>query len=218
MFKRVFLTYCTIFLLVVAALLGLALLWLVVHPRLEAPHWYMALALWVALMSLASLVVFAAVFKKLWIFKATARPIPLDQLREELLAINDVPGPVQVISKRKKIILTWRYNQEQWCELLSRLGITRVYELHCRFDPGSQTVFLTDRIRRADFIICPERIKLGFARIPMPFLRVRQGRLGTVSTYATTEAFEYDFHPREIKAPVMDTLLASGWNVQFRLF
>jgi hypothetical protein len=31
------------------------------------------------------------------------------------------------------------------------------------------------------------------------------------------EPFQYDFLPHEIKAPVLGTILASGWNVRFSL-
>ena len=51
----------------------------------------------------------------------------------------------------------------------------------------------------------------------LPLLRLRPSRLGSVEQYAATESFQYDFLPREIKGPVLGTILQSGWNVRFSL-
>jgi len=73
-------------------------------------------------------------------------------------------------------------------------------------------------MRTADFLICPERVKIGSLRVPLPILTIRPRHLGTIEGYTTTAPHEYHFHPREIKSPVMGTILASGWNVRFSLF
>jgi hypothetical protein len=84
--------------------------------------------------------------------------------------------------------------------------------------PATRTVLLADRMRIADFLICPDQVNIGFRRIPLPFFRVRPGRLGTVEQYAAAAPHEYEFNPREIKSPVMGTILTSGWDVRFSLF
>jgi len=101
--------------------------------------------------------------------------------------------------------------------VFSRLGLTRLYELHCRFDADTRTVFLIDRLRSADFLICPDRVKTGRARIPLPLLRARSKQLAAIEQYATLAEHDYVFHPREIKSPVLGTILASGWHVRFSL-
>jgi hypothetical protein len=217
MLRRFLLTLLALLLLLIADLVSLLPL-LLVRSRLEGPTFLLALCLWAALAMLSALPVFSMLLKKIWFFRGTGEPASLEQVRERLLAINGMDCPVTVSSRRKKLILTWRYQEKVWCELFSRLDITRLYELHCRFDPATRTVVLTDRMRTADFLICPERIKIGFSRIPLPCLGVRPGRLGTVEQYAALAAHEYDFRPREIKSPVMGTILACGWNVRFSLF
>ena len=217
MLKRSFLTFFSLFLLLIAYLLSLLPL-LVVQGKLDASTYLTVLCIWVALATLLFLPALGLVIKKIWFFRGTGVPATLEQLQERLLSLNAMSCPVQAICKRKKLILTWRYQEVQWCERFSDLGINRLYELHCRFDPATRTVLLADRMRTADFLICPQRVKIGFLRIPLPFLRVRPKRLGTIAQYATMAPSGYTFHPREIKAPVMGTILANGWNVRFSLF
>ena len=90
--------------------------------------------------------------------------------------------------------------------------------LHCRFDADTRTVYLMDRQRTADFLICPDRVKTGRLRIPLPLLRLRAKRLAAIEQYALLAEDEYNFHPREIKSPVLGTILASGWHVRLSLF
>jgi hypothetical protein len=217
MLKRYFLTIFWLFLLLVVYLVSLLLL-LVVKGQLDQSTCIMAFCIWAVLAALSFLPLLGMLIKKIWFFCGTGEPVTLEQLQEHLLSINALPGPVQVIGKRKKLILSWRYQEMQWCELFSDLGISSLYELHCRFDASTRTVLLADRMRTADFLICPERVKIGFLRIPLPFLRIRSRHLGTIERYKTTAPHEYHFHPREIKSPVMAAILACGWNVRFSLF
>lgn len=176
------------------------------------------LCLWAAMAALSLLVAGGLVLKKIWRFRGSGPPASLEQLQAELLAINQMPGPVEVIRRRQRLVLSWRSRDLQWCERLSQLGLTRLYELHCCFDPATHTVFLLDRVRVADFLICPDRVRIGRSRIPLPLLRVRPRHLGTVGQYARLAPGHCQFHPREIKAPVMGTILASGWEVRFALW
>jgi hypothetical protein len=120
--------------------------------------------------------------------------------------------------KRRAIIFTWRYRDKQWCEMFHHLGINRLYELHCHIDADTRTVLLVDRMRAADFLICPDRIKIGRLRIPLPLMAVRSKRLGAIEQYATMAEHDYTLHPREIKSPILGTVLASGWHVRFSLW
>lgn len=217
MLKRYFLTFFWLFLLLIVYLVSFLPL-LAIKGQLDEPTAVATFCFWGVLVVVSFIPLLGRLIHKVWFFRGTGEPVSPEQLQKRLLSINETPGPVRVISKRQKLIVTWRYREELWCELFSRLGISRVYELHCRLDPVTRTVFLVDRIRTADFLICPERVKIGFLRIPLPVFRVRLRQLGSIAQYATREPHEYDFHPREIKSPVMGTILASGWNVRFSLF
>jgi hypothetical protein len=217
MFKRSLLTFFALLLLASVSLISLWPLF-ALKDSLEPSTLLLVCCLWGAGAALSFLVALRLLISKIWVFRGTGEPATLEHLQELLLGINDTQGPLQVIRKGQRLVFTWRYHELQWCERFSRLSLNRLYELHCRFDPDTCTVLLLDRMRTADFLICPDQVKIGWLRIPLPLFRVRPRRLGTIAQYATLGPEAYQFHPREIKAPVMGTLLASGWNVRFRLF
>lgn len=215
--KRYVLTLLAMVLVLLGVIASLAPL-LLVRSRLEAPIYTLCLCLWLVLVIVVVLPLGNMLLKNIWFFRGTGEPVPLEQLRERILAVNALPCPVAALAKRRKIVLTWRITDTQWCELLSRMERPQLYELHCRFDADTRTVILVDRIRRVDYVICPDRVKTGLARIPLPLLRARRKRLATLDQYSTLEAHDYDFLPWEIKSPTLGTILACGWNVRFSLF
>ncbi|MBM9535788.1 hypothetical protein [Desulfobulbus alkaliphilus] len=216
MLKRFLLTGAALLLVLLVYLFSL-LPFFLLRDRLEEAVLLQWLCYWLALAAFLLPVFLGWVIRKCWYFQGTGPAVHADELQRRLLQVNDSRSPVRATGERNTLVLTWRYEDPQWCELLSRFNITRLYELHCRFDPATRTVLLIDRIRVADFLICPDQLKIGLRRIPLPFCRVRAGRLGTVEQYAQKAAHEYDFQPVEIKSPVMGTILTSGWNVRFSL-
>lgn len=173
---------------------------------------------WLAFACLSLLVVLQVLLQRVWFFPGSGVPVSEDELRLRLLAVNNLAVPVRVGERRRKLTVSWRYDEVPWCELFSRRNLSNLYELRLRLDPLTRTVTLMDRRRSVQFLFCPEDVKTGWPRVILPFLWLRQGRLGSVEQYAATEPYLYDFHPREIKAPVMGTILASGWDVRFSLF
>jgi len=182
MLKRYIQTFVALLLLLLAGLVTLAPI-LAVRAKLDGPTFMLAACLWAALTLLALIPVSGMLLQKIWFFRGTGDPATLKQLQERLLAINAVNCPVSAAVKRKKLIFTWRTQELQWCELFSRLDVKRLYELHCRFDADTRTVYLLDRIRLADFVVCPERVKIGSLRIPLPLLRARSRRLAKAQKY-----------------------------------
>ena len=201
MLRRFALTIFFLFLLIAGVLVSLMPL-VLFQSKLDASTWAMAVCLWLASVMLALLVLTNML------------------LRQRLLEVNDMDCPVtaQGKHKNKKIVFTWRIKELRWCELFSRLGKDRLDELHCRIDADTRTVYLSDRVRVADFIICPARVKTSRHRIPLPLLRASSKRLDAIEQYAAQAAHDYAFHPREIKSPVQGTILASGWHVRYTLF
>jgi hypothetical protein len=217
MLKRFLLTCLCLIILPLAVLLSGLPLYLL-RSELDGSTLLMAACLWGAIILLVLIPVGNEALRRIWVYRGSGDPVSLDQIRQRLLTVNAMDCPVTALTKRKKIVLTWRYRETRWCELFSRLGINRLYELHCRFDADTRTVYLMDRQRTADFIICPDRVKTGRLRIPLPLLRLRAKRLIAIEQYAIQAEHEYNFHPREIKSPVLGTILASGWHVRLSLF
>jgi len=217
MLRRFFLTVFSLGLLMAGVLVSLAPL-LLLRQRLDASTFAMVACVWLAVVLLALLLLTNMLLRRIWFFRGQGEPVPLDQLRQRLICVNDLDCPIRALVTRRKIVFTWRFKEPRWCELFSRLGKNRLDELHCRFDADTRTVYLSDRVRLADFLICPDRVKIGRSRILLPLLRASIKRLDSVEQYATLAGHDYDFHVREIKSPVLGTILASGWHVRYTLF
>ncbi|MCL2789894.1 MAG: hypothetical protein FWD79_04545 [Desulfobulbus sp.] len=211
---------CTIFsllLLIVGVLVSLTPLALL-RTKLDSSVFATAICIWLALVLLALLPATDMLLRKIWFFRGQGEPVAPDELRQRLLGVNAMDCPVAALATRKKIVFTWRCRELRWCELFSRLGKDRLDELHCRFDADLRTVYLYDRVRAVDFFICPDRVKTGRLRIPLPLLRGRMKRLDSIESYAALAEDDYAFHGREIKSPVVGTVLTSGWHVRYSLF
>ena len=200
--------------LVLITLLPLSLL----HAHLESAYFLQFACVWVAFTLFFLLLLGNALLRKVWFFPGTGDPLPMEQLREKLLSINSISCPVQVVGKRKKMSFSWRLTDATWCERLRQSPGTYLYELRCRLDADTRTVFMVDRIRHVDLELCPEKVETGRRHICLPVLRVHLRRLPLIDSYASAAPESYALEPREIKAPVLGTILACGWNVRLSLF
>ncbi|MDY0389402.1 MAG: hypothetical protein RBQ88_00645 [Desulfobulbus oligotrophicus] len=217
MLKRLVVTFLAAAALLTGILLSAAPL-LLLRSQVDAPTMLMMFCLWIAAALGIGLVLLNKMLKSIWFFRGTGEPVPLDQLRQKLLAVNAMACPVSVLEKRRTLIFTWRYHDKRWCELLSRLGIRHLYELRCFFDADTRTVLLVDRSRTVDFLICPERVKTGRPCLPLPLLTVPTKQPTTIDWYDTVAEYEYHVHRREIKVPVLGTILANGWHARLCLW
>jgi hypothetical protein len=217
MVRRLALTTFFLFLLTIGVLGGLALLVLLLS-KLDGSLLVAANCLWLASVPLALLFVADMLLRRIWFFQGQGEPVALDELQQSLLRVNAMDCPVLALAVRGKIIFTWRRQELRWCELFSRLGKNRLDEVHCRFNVSTRTVYLYDRVRSADFLICPDRVKIGRRCIPLPLLRAVMKRFDSIERYAALAEHDYAFHAREIKSPIVGTILAGGWHVRYTLF
>ncbi len=217
MLKRYSLGILGALLLAVLVLVTLLLLSFL-RAHMEPVYFMQFACVWAAFTLLFLLLLGNALLRKLWFFPGTGDPVSLEQLREKLLSINKISCPVQVVGKRKKMFFSWRLTDATWCERMRQSHKPCLYELRCRLDVNTRTVFMVDRIRSVDLELCPDKVETGRRRIPLPVLRVHLRRLPLIDSYVSAAPESYALEPREIKAPVLGTIIACGWNVRLSLF
>jgi hypothetical protein len=217
MFKRSILTGLAILLLLLLYLLSLLPV-LAVRLDLESRHFAFALLVWGVLAGSFLVPALALILKKIWFFQGQGEPVVLDLLQGMLLGINDMDCPVAARKKGRKIIITWRAHDPQWCERFAEKGMKRLYELWLTFDNHTKTVRATDRHRSVNWDLCPISIKTGWFSYSRPLFGINLGAEWGVENYRDTPAEEYSCSPAEIKSPVVNTILKNGWNVRFTLF
>lgn len=189
-----------------------------VRSNLDNRQYWFSLAIWAVFVAVTFFPALAVIIKKVWFFSGKGEPILGKLLESMLLDVNNSSGPVQAIKKRKKLVVTWKYNDPQWCELFRHQGMKKIREMSLHFDNSTKTVTISDRQRSIRFISCPNKVRIGLLAVPRLNFGVQLGKEWGVENYTNTGPEDYMFHPREMKSPVMGTILKNGWNVRFKLF
>jgi hypothetical protein len=140
-------------------------------------------------------------------------------LRERLKQINDWDVPVIVLERNGRLVVTWRYADARWWEILAKAGLARVYELHIKLDERRKVATLIDVQKSVQWRAGPSGVRLrgGFFRgIDLRYERARAW--GISEAFRPGSIYDYRFVTSEIKDPVTNTILDSGWDVRFGLW
>jgi hypothetical protein len=158
------------------------------------------------------------VAKRVYYFAGEGPPLAQDELRTMITQINRLDAPIQVDERNEKLVVTWRYAQVKWWELLMRAAPEYLYELHVKLNDTKHEAVLIDVFRCVSWNAGPNEVEV---RGRNPFLSLT-GQLG--SEWGISETFElhnpddYEFRAEEIKSAIMNSILRSGWAVRFGLW
>ena len=119
MFTRLLRTLFWLLLWLMAVLLGPGGL-LLFADRLDAGLAALLACLWLTLACLSLPVVLQVLLRRVWLFAGSGAPVDEEALRGRLLGINNLDAPVRVAERRRRLVVGWRHDEVQWCELLSR--------------------------------------------------------------------------------------------------
>ncbi len=191
---------------------------LVIRTNLEDKYFILAIIVWGFLAGAFFIPAAAAILKRVWFFNGKGEPVVMDLLYSILLETNKYDAPVQITKKRKKFVVSWRHQDQNWCERFEKAGMKRLYELWLAFDNNTKTVTMSDKYRSANWDLSPIMVKTGWFVLSKPYFKITVGNEWGVENYEDTAPEDYNFSPNEIKSPVMNSILKNGWNVRFSLF
>ena len=191
---------------------------LAIRANIENTYYSVAVSIWAFGTALFFLPALSIIIKRVWFFKSTGEPVPQDRLKEILMEVNEFGGPITVKMSRNKLVASWKYQEQSWCELLEKTNMKRMYELWMDFDNTTKTVFLTDKYRSTDWKLSPIKVKTGWFAYPKPYFKVTTGEEWGIDNYVDSSPDDYNFSQKEIKSPFLNTILKNGWNVRFSLF
>ncbi len=159
--------------------------------------------------------------QKVWFFPSSAKPsVPFEKLKEDILSINTYDAPVMVTEKDPKhLLITWKYVDAKWWEIFRKAGLTSIYRLHVKFVPEKHEVHLTDVTSSVNWGAGPAGVSYRWTFFRGILMGVSIGKAwGIKENLSLGKIYDYRFDPMEIKNPVLNTILKSGWNVRFTLF
>jgi hypothetical protein len=163
--------------------------------------------------------ILVTVLVMLFRFKGEGEPISGTELRAQIQAINQFDAPVMVEEHRGKLVATWKYVDAHWWELLAKAGLTKVYELHIKFDDAQRLVTLIDVSKTVSWRAGPTQVRLrgGFFRGVMLAYEIGK-QWGIKENFELGKIYDYKFVPQEIKMPILNSILRSGWDARFGIW
>jgi hypothetical protein len=142
--------------------------------------------------------------------------VPAETLRARLLAVNDLGLPFRVREEGHRLVAEWRIADARWVGLMEVAGLTRAHEVHLELDPRTHKVLAQDRDRTVSW-------GAGFARLGgswsffrgINFFQYEHGALLGLffkDGHWTTMAYDYRFCLAEMKNPLIQAVVGSGWT------
>lgn len=159
------------------------------------------------------------VARRVFYFPGEGQPSPEGALRAAITSINHLDAPVMVKEQGKKLVVTWKYVDAQWWELLAKAGLRQVYELHVKLDASKKEATLIDVMKNVAWRAGPTQVRVsgGFFR-GVNFSYAIGKQWGIQENFHYGKVYDYKFAPHEIKNPVMNTILRNGWSVRFGMW
>jgi hypothetical protein len=159
------------------------------------------------------------VVKRVFYFHGEGESVPAGALRRQILSVSQFQVPVMAEERLYDLVLTWKYVDARWWEILAKAGMTRLYELHVKLDEKRCLATLIDVTRSVDWRAGPAQVRVGWGSFHGVVSAYEIGkRWGIRENWELGKVYDYKFVPAEIKTPVMNTLLRSGWDVRFGIW
>jgi hypothetical protein len=144
-------------------------------------------------------------------------PVPAEVLRGRLLAVNDLNLPFQVREEPSgRLVAEWRIADANWVGILHAGGLRKAHFIHMDLDPGAHKVRILDRDRTVTWhgdVAGLDRSWSFFRGIS--FFQYEWGaQVGLFFKEGrwTTTAYNYSFRLAEMKNPLIEVIVASGWT------
>lgn len=158
--------------------------------------------------------------KHIFYFKTTVRPSVAEaDLRKEILSMNFHDLPIVVMEKGKKLVVTWKYLDAKWWEVMSKQGVREAFTLVLRFDDTRRRVTMTAIFRSVRWGAGPTKVRFSWSFFRGVYLNYKIGAAwGIRENFTLGKIYSFKFDSEEIHNPVMNTILRSGWDVRFSVF
>jgi hypothetical protein len=147
---------------------------------------------------------------------ARTAPVTAKTLRSRILALNGLDLPFQVREESDGLVAEWRIADDRWIGLMEAGGLNDVHRIHIRLDPDRHQARSLDVHRTVSWSAGIARVSgsfsffrgisfFGYSRGVQLGVFFRDGRW-------TTKAYDYRFVLSEMKTPLVQAIVGSGWR------
>ncbi len=157
--------------------------------------------------------------KKVFFFPGEGQPAPEAELRSLIKSVNEFDAPVMVQEKGNQLVVTWKYVDAKWWELLAKSGLEKIYELHIKFNDQKKEAVLIDVTKSVSWRAAPTEVHVsgGFFRGVIFAYEIGK-RWGIKENFQIGKIYDYQFTPQEIKNPVLNSIVQNGWGARFGIW
>ncbi len=144
-------------------------------------------------------------------------PVPVETLRARLLAINDLNLPFQIREEPTgRLVAEWRIADAHWMGILEAGGLRKAHWIYMELDARAHKVRAQDRERTISWSGGTPRVgwSLSFFRGINFWQYERGAAVGLFFKEGTwtTRAYTYRFSLTEMKNPLIEVIVQSGWT------
>lgn len=144
-------------------------------------------------------------------------PISADDLRARLLAINDLNLPFQVRAQSDgRLVAEWRIAEAKWIGILQAGGLHMAHRVIMELDPATHKVRVQDRSQSIAWSAGAASVGGSWSFFQgITFFQYERGievGLFLKDGKWTTTAYNYRFQLSEMKNPLIEAIVASGWE------
>jgi hypothetical protein len=153
-------------------------------------------------------------------------PVSEPELRQRLLAINTMDVPFRVVERKgKKLDVVWRLADAKWVGLMTANKVSRVEIMRLRLsdhDKSCRTVEISKAIKAsADGTTLQFAFSFSFFRGIVFGQWEYEKQFGLIykdGSLTFDTAYEYKFSLDELKTPLVNIIVASGWSFKPVMF
>jgi hypothetical protein len=138
------------------------------------------------------------------------------EVLDRLLSLNRPTAPYQLVDGSAEgvdLIAEWKIVDAQWYEIFAKAGLSKVFRIYLKFDPGAQQVRAMDREYTVAWKAGVPTLSVAVSSFKG---QTRSIEFGTA--YAFTEelapgqVYKYRFDSNEIKKPIQNAVTSCGWT------
>ena len=151
---------------------------------------------------------------------ADAMPIPGEEMRRRLLAVNDLDVPVCVRQNKKgHLIAEWRLADAKWTGILEKGGLSISHGVKIKLDEASHVVRAIDFSRRVTWNAGVPGAAFSFSFFRgIVFYEFESARMYGLffkdGAWQLDDAYRYSYTLNELKQPLVEAVVTGGWTYQ----
>lgn len=147
---------------------------------------------------------------------ARTAPVTAKTLRARILALNELDLPFHVREESDRLVAEWRIADEQWIGLMEAGGLNDVHRIYIDLDAEKHQARSLDVHRTVSWSAGIARVSASFSffRGISFFGYSRGAQLGVFFRDGrwTMKAYDYRFVLSEMKTPLVQAIVGSGWK------